>query len=209
MGYRYTESEPEIFIKRATTENGTSYYKCMLVYIDDVIHLARDAQEDILNLNQVYLLKEGFGPPDRYLGSNVDTVQLEYGRIFWYITCVEYLSGYIKNIYSILEGNKAALKSFGGGHCPYPSSYRPELDVTDEFDEELTNRFQNLIGFIRWSIELVRIDIMTEVSCFSQHVCSSCEEHLDTVYKVFRCLQKNLSKNPGRISFDPDFVHTY
>ena len=48
----------------------------MLVYVDDVLHLAKDVQEDVLKLNQIYRLKEGFGPPDRYFGSNVDNVQL-------------------------------------------------------------------------------------------------------------------------------------
>ena len=50
---------------------------------------------------------------------------------------------------------------------------------------------------------------MTEVSCLSQHLCSPREGHLNYVYKVFRYLQRNLSKNPGRIVFDPDYVHTY
>ena len=48
----------------------------MLVYVDDVLNLAKDAQEDTLKLNQVYQLNEGFGPPDRYLGANVDKSQL-------------------------------------------------------------------------------------------------------------------------------------
>ena len=90
-------------------------------------------------------MKECFGPPDRYLGDNVDKVQLDYGRTVWYMTCIEYLCGAIKNVYLMLESNKAASKSFRGGHCPYPSS---ELDVTDKLDEELNNRFQQLIGVL-------------------------------------------------------------
>ena len=44
MGYRSTEYDPDVCIKKATTDNGNSYYKCMLVYVNDVIHLADDAQ---------------------------------------------------------------------------------------------------------------------------------------------------------------------
>ena len=83
------------------------------------------------------------------------------------------------------------------------------MDVTDELYEELTNRFKQLIGVIRWSIELGRIDIMTEVSCFSQHVCSPREGNLNAVYKIFRYLKKNLSNNPERIEFDPACVHIH
>ena len=76
----------------------------------------------MLKLNQVYQFREGVGPSDRYLGHNVDKVQLEDGRTVCSMTCVEYMHGAIKNVDSVLEGNKADLKSFGGGHCPYPSS---------------------------------------------------------------------------------------
>ena len=66
------------------------------------------------------------------------------------MTCFEYLCGDIKNVASILKGNKADLKSFGYGHLPYPLSYRPELDGTNELDAELINSFNQLIGFRRW-----------------------------------------------------------
>ena len=46
----------------------------MLVYVDDVIHIAKDSKENMMNINQVYILKEVFGPPDIYLGVNVDNV---------------------------------------------------------------------------------------------------------------------------------------
>ena len=83
MGYRSTESDPGVWINRETTENGTAYYKYMLVYVNGVIHLTNDAQDDILKLNQVNQLKEGFGPPDRYIGNNVDRLQLKERRNVW------------------------------------------------------------------------------------------------------------------------------
>lgn len=49
---------------------------------------------------------------------------------------------------------------------------------------------------------------MTEVSCLSQHLCSPREGHLDALYKVFRYLQKNIGKNPGRIAFDSLYIPT-
>ena len=61
---------------------------------------------------------------------------------------------------------------------------------------------------MRLSIELGRIDILTEVSCLYQHLCSPREGHLDAVYLIFRYLQKNLGKNPGRMSYDPMYEPT-
>ena len=54
-----------------------------------------------------------------------------------------------------------------------------------------------------WSTELGIIDILREVSCLSQHLCSPREGNLDAVYRIFSYLQKNLGKNPGSMSYDP------
>ena len=43
---------------------------------------------------------------------------------------------------------------------------------------------------------------MTEVSCLSQDLCSLCEGHLNNVQNIFRYLQKNISKNLGRMALD-------
>ena len=62
---------------------------------------------------------------------------------------------------------------------------------------------------LRWSFELGRIDILTEVSCLSKHLYYPIEVHIDAVYHIFRYLQKNLGKNPGRIKFNPMYELTY
>ena len=173
MGYRSNESEPDVLIKRVTTDNGTAYYKYMLAYVNYVLHLTNYVQEYMLELNQSYRLKEVFVPPDIYLGANVDKVQLEDGRTVCSTTCVDYLRGYTKNVDSIIEVNKAALKSSGDRNRPYPSSYKTELEVTNELYEDLTNRFQKLIRVLRCSIELGRLDIMTEVSFLSTFMLTS------------------------------------
>ena len=37
--------------------------------------------------------------------------------------------------------------------------YRPELDMTRLLPDEQANYYQNLIGVLRWAVELGRIDI--------------------------------------------------
>ena len=59
--------------------NGYPYHKYMLCYIDDLLHIGFNTKEDMDALILIYWLKEGFGLPDRYLGANVEKVQLEYG----------------------------------------------------------------------------------------------------------------------------------
>ena len=208
MGYKHSESDPDVWMKGDVKPDGTPYYKYMLVYVDDILHIAHDPNIDMKLISRYYRLKEGSGEPDRYLDGNIEKVQLYDGSTAWSMTCVDYLKGAIANVDKMLNESNAALKNFGVGHRPYPSSYRPELDVTNELNEEQLNRFQQLIGILRWAIELGRIDIYTEVSCLSQQLCNAREGHLLAVYKIFRYLQVNLNKNPGRIVFDGTYVPT-
>ena len=48
-----------------------------------------------------------------------------------------------------------------------------------------------------------------DVSCLSQHLCYPREGHLDDVYLIFRYLQKDLGKNPGRMAYKPMYKPTY
>ena len=61
----------------------------MLCYVDKLLHIGFKPNEDMDVLNVIYRLKEGFGPPDRYLGSNVEKVHLKDGRVVWSINCAE------------------------------------------------------------------------------------------------------------------------
>ena len=117
----------------------------------------------------------------------MEQVQLQDGSVAWSMNCGEYLQGAISNVDNYLKECDFSLKS----------SYCPEMDVTPELDAESMNRYQQYIGVLRWAIELGRINVITEVSCLSQHLASPREGHMHAVYKIFRYLQKNLSNNPG------------
>ena len=132
----------------------------------------------------------------------MEKVQLSNGRVEWAMNCVEYLKGAISNVNNLLKENKSSLKVYGDSKRLYPFLYHLEISVTSELDIKLINRFQQFIGVLRWAIELGRVDILTEVNCLSQHLPSPREGHLHAVYKIFRYLQKNMSKNLGRLVFD-------
>jgi len=112
------------------------------------------------------------------------------------------LTNAVQQVKDELAKVNLTLKQFGTGLRPYPSNYRPEMDVTQVLDEEKTNRFQQLIGILRWTIELGRIDILTEVSCLSQHLAEPREGHLIAVYKIFKYLSLRLKNSRGRIVFN-------
>ena len=55
-------------------EYGTPYYKYMLIYVNDILHIAENPNEDMKLINEIYRLKKGVGPPDRYLGGTIERV---------------------------------------------------------------------------------------------------------------------------------------
>jgi len=152
-------------------------------------------------LGQEYRLKGGVGPPDRYLGGNIERVQTKDGSMAWSLSCYDYLTNAVRQVEDELRQRNLTLKQFGTGLCPYPACYKPEVDITAVLDEESSNRFQQLIGILRWTVELGRIDILTEVSCLSQHLTEPREGYLIAVYKIFKYLNLRLKNSKGRIVF--------
>ena len=51
-------------------------------------------------LNMIYQLKEGFGPPDRYLGAHVEKVKLKDRKVVWSTNCFGYLKSTIYKVAS-------------------------------------------------------------------------------------------------------------
>ena len=83
------------------------------------------------------------------------------GKVLWFTNCVDYLKSAIDKINNSYIVDKMVLKNYGDGHRKHSSTFRPELYVTEKLGEEMTYRYQKLIGVLRWSIELRRIDVLT------------------------------------------------
>ena len=79
IGYKSSEADSDVWMKRDFKPNGYPYYKYMICYLYNLLHIFFKSKEDMDALNTIYRLKEVFGSPDRYLGTNVEKVQLKYG----------------------------------------------------------------------------------------------------------------------------------
>ena len=71
---------------------------------------------------------------------------------------------------------------------PFPTDYRPELDVSPELPLEHASYYQSLMGIFRWMIELGRVDICTEVSMLSSHMALPRQGHLEAALHVMSYL---------------------
>ena len=199
LGYDNTKADPDVYRRAQVKPNGFKYYEYLLVYVDDILCISHKPKETMDLLAGIYRLKEdSVGPPDRYLGANVGKFQLPDGREAWSISSNDYLKSAVKNLEQVLEAEGLKLPTKYTDR-PYPAAYRPELDTSPPLGDELATRYMHLIGILRWSCELGRIDILAEVSSLATHLCLPREGHLDAVYRIFGYLKKH---SRSRMVFD-------
>jgi hypothetical protein len=69
--------------------------------------------------------------------------------------------------------------------------YRPELDQSRELDAKREQYYQSLIGVLRWTCELGRIDVLVAVSMLPRYIgaVSPREWHLQQVFHIFAYLK--------------------
>ena len=199
LRYYPSKADPDVWLRTAAKPDGWRYYEMLLVYVDDIMSLSHKARDSIAEITNYYTEKEGsVKEPD--LGANVSKHQLPDGRVAWSTSP----RSYVKNALSVVErlfiedGEGYTLKS--SVKNPFPSGYRPELDVTDVLNDKLALRYLQLIGILRWAIELGRIDINLEVSLLSQYQANPRIGHLEALYHVFSYLKNH--QDMGKLVYD-------
>ena len=80
------------------------------------------------------------------------------------------------------------------------NDYRPEIDITPDLGPEDAAYFHSLIGFLRWIVDLGRIEINVEVSMLSLHLVLPQEGHMQELLHIFAYLKKQLN---SEMVFDP------
>ena len=202
IGFESTRADPDVWIRMAVRSDGFKYYEMLFVYVDDILSVSHKAKEVIEEITAFYKAKEGsIKEPEIYLGANIEKIQTPDGRMIWASSPRDYVKNAVKTVEKLFEedGEGYVLKSKAKN--PFPSGYKPETDVTDELENDLASRYQQLIGICRWAVELGRIDIFYEVSCLSQYQASPRVGHLEALYHIFAYLKSHLDM--GRIGYDP------
>ena len=81
------------------------------------------------------------------------------------------------------------------------SVYRPDLDESPELKADGVQYYQELIGVLRWTVEIGRVNILYEVSTMSTLLAMPRIGHLEQLYHVFGYLKQNPKR---KLAFDPD-----
>ena len=201
LGFESSKADPDVWIRSATRKDGFEYYEIILVYVDDILTVSEDPRALMKSISDVFEMKESsVKEPDIYLGADIERVQLPDGRTEWAASPRTYVKNSIKIVEDLLTDDGLGVKLKTSARNPFPSGYRPEMDVTNELNDKMASRYLQLMGILRWAIELGRIDIFTEVSQLSQHQALPREGHLEAAYHIFGYLKKHTTG--ARIVFD-------
>lgn len=109
--------------------------------------------------------------------------------IKWGLSLKQYIKNFAKNVELKLTeiGQKLHPKRYAS--IPMKHDYHPELDYTPLLSHDAANYYQQLIGILRWMVELGRVDIHLHVTLLSSFMMQPREGRLNKVLHFFSCLK--------------------
>jgi hypothetical protein len=186
-GYKPTKADPDVWIRPAVKSDGFEYYEMVLCYVDDILAISDNPKSTLIALTSTFKLKDDkIEPPDIYLGAQLGTMQVDDIEC-WTMSAEKYVISAVKNVEEALA--KKGLRLPTKCYTPLSTDYRPELEVSPELKSDGIQLYQELIGVLRWAVELGRVDILLEASLMSTHMAMPREGHLQQLYRMFGYLK--------------------
>ena len=190
LGYKPSLADPDVWMRPAIKPNGFKYWEYVLCYVDDVLCISHDPKITMKGIQKDFKLKnDEMAVPDSYLGADLSRMYNEQGDECWAISSNKYCAAMVKNVEESLAKKGLRLPS----RCVTPTQhgYNPELDCTAELKADGLQTYQEIIGSLRWAVELGRVDILLETSLLSQYLAMPREGHLEQVFHIVGYLKQN------------------
>ena len=212
MGFEDTRADPDVCRRAAVKEDGTKCYELALVYIDNILVVSENPSPIMDEINKSFLIKEGsIGLPETHLGGQLYRHSLPGGQTLWVMTSEKYDKNAVATVEQMLKDDGTGFHLKTTAKVPLPHTYRPELDDTRELQGDMLSRYRQLVGILRWAVELGRLDIYIEVALLSQYLACPREGHLEGIYHIFAYLKRQpvakIVLDPTTVSLDEDAFH--
>ena len=204
LGFRMCQADNDVWLRPAFNKNGEPVYEYVLVYSDDLLTVSPDPEAILGMICQHFKLKkDSVKEPTQYLGADIVKVNVD-GEIWaWAKRPDTYQAAAIANVEAWLEKKDPSAKLKTKVTNMLPTNYSPELDVSEELDEENASYYQQQIGVLRWLVELGRWDIVREVSALAAHTALPREGHLGAVLHLYAYLKQCPN---CELVFDPRYL---
>ena len=166
-----TQANTDVYRRRTKKANGEEYYKLLLIYVDNVLDFSHAPKLIMDNLALTYELKEGsVGEPTIHLGAKIKKYQVKSGKSLCSMPSTQYVKNKTRTVEGMLKEDGRTLRNTkASGKQPLTSIYQLEMEQSEELNPELASWYLQLIGILRWAVELGRIDIFTETAIMSQY----------------------------------------
>lgn len=198
MGYRPTKADPDVWLRPAVKPDGFQFYEMVLCYVDDILCISHDPEATLRSLTGVFKLKDDkVEEPEMYLGAQLGKMNVD-GFECWTMSAEKYVLASVKNVEEVLA--KKGLRLPTKCYTPLASDYRPEFDASPELKSDGIQVYQELIGVLRWAVELGRVDILLETALMSTYMAMPREGHLQQIYRIFGYLKSHPKR---KLAFDP------
>jgi hypothetical protein len=141
----------------------------LVLYVDDILCISAQPRATMSGIQLTFKLKyDRVEKPTNYLGAQV-MQNIVGGVECWAMTSEQYVKAAIANVECKLNESGQQLPT----RCTrtqMQGNYRPELDASAKLKIEGVRYYQELIGVLRWAVELGQIDLAMEVSMLSTHL---------------------------------------
>jgi hypothetical protein len=194
MDFKPSYADPDVWMRAAVKPNGFKCYEYIFVYVDVLLILSHLTKAIVRVLKSIYCLKDDeVGAPKTYLGAQVKQMHLPQDKtvLQWGLSPKQYIENALKNVEGKLSEIGQKLHSKKYANVPIQNGYRPELDYSPLLSPGTANFYQQLIGMLRWTVELGRIDIHLAVTLLSSYMMQPREGHLIEVLRFFSYLKYN------------------
>ena len=202
LKFRSSLSDPDLWYKEMISTEGVEYYAYILVYVDNILILDKDPERFMQVLKEEYKVKPGsIGKPKVYLGAGISKAFYPDGSYTWLMSSSNYVREALCNIKKDLKQNNLQFnKKLSDpnylARTPFcPIDYRSELDTTMLCHDSSTNYFQNLIGVLRWIVELSQRDIAFESSSLSKFLSYLSTRHIYQALHIYKYLETHIDND--------------
>ena len=190
LNYTPSMADPDVWMRPSVMENGFRYWEYVLCYVDDVLAISADPASTMRGIQSKFKLKDDkMEEPDTYLGAELSKITNADGDTCWAMSSDKYCAAMVKNVEEALAKKGLRLPS----KCVTPLShgYKPEMDCTGELKAEGLQTYQEIIGSLRWAVELGRVDILLETAIMSKHLALPREGHLEQLFHIVGFLKEH------------------
>jgi hypothetical protein len=169
IGYKQSRGDPDVYLRKRTRPNDQDYYEILLVFVDDILCISHAPEDFMKQLAKVYDLRGPVKEPKIYLGSNISKRNLPDGTLAWAMSSDTYVKNMLNTVKALLLDKGRELRTTQRrGRTPLPANYKPELDVTRELDTTEISEYLQLIGMLRWALNLAGSILLLRLpSCHS------------------------------------------